>query len=1294
MGLIMSEKFNEHPKSLTGDTNRAGADEIESTGGFSADLMVSIYNHLEEAIIVLNAASRIQSFNSAAKNMVRKLTGGDIAQGNAITVLIDTPLGGDITAGIKQALTGSSTRSEIRYHASDNVPFWISLSYVPIIGEADSTTGVTILIRDMTKTRRTEHLLQESRERFRSVLEAASNAIALVNLNGRLILANQQYATMFGYENVEQMLSEIQNSYELVTPEHRKRAADTIARATALGYLKNVRYTVIRKDGTTFPVQRSYSVVRDMSDSPTALMEITEDLSEQIHAREALDRSEATAHALLKASPVASLLINTTGMIIGLNDRMAQYFGKPAADLKGTNIFDVMPSEEIGRRRRKLRKIQETRKPIEDTEVVGGRTYQDSTHPIFDNFGNVDQVAIYTYDITELKRTEEALRDSEQKFRTLTALSPTGIFLSDANGNLQYVNKSWCTITGVSAQAAIEDGWQKILHPDDREPVTALWEKTVKNGRATEVQHRLVTKDGKTIWASTMATPLFDVNGELTGFVGTLTDIDSSKSSEEEARRRETRFRAIANYAYDLESWHSPDCKLLWVNPVVETLTGYSVAECMKMHDFPFPIVFESDLPLFANRFQESLAKRSSCNDYTIRLQHKDGSQRYASISWKPIYGDNQEYLGIRSSIHDITQRRTAEEKLLLSQKKLTRAQEIARLGSWELDLTTNHVVWSDQLYRICGVTPNEFDPNLESFGSLVHPDDWQENMKIVYHTAKTGDAGEYFQRVIRPDGETRFLQCKCEAVFDGRKITRVIGTAHDITEFKRTEDALRQSQESLKAAQHLARLASWVIHLDTKTVDWSEQLNDILNRPQDRFQGSLNDFLALFHPEDKNRFKDDISNLLHSGKGFRSEYRFPQPDGSFGIVDTSCNLIKDKTDRPLRIVGSAQDITDRKKHENEILKTQKLESLGVLAGGIAHDFNNLLTGMLGNITLAKLESNPTAAIARLNQVEQAIERANDLTKELLTYSKGSEPIIKAVEIDRLIQESISFGLRGSNVKPLFTSEEDVYPVVVDASQINQVIYNIVLNSTQAMPDGGTIRISYQNIEVGADDDLPLKAGQYVKISIADKGIGIKPEHLPKVFDPYFSTWKNKSGLGMAASYSIIKRHNGHIDVESKVGVGTTFHVYLPADKNARLDIPSGTVPISESKGRVLIMDDEEMVRDITKNILRKFGYTVSCTTNGHDAIDLYRQAFEEGMAYDVVILDLTVPGGLGGKEAVQELLKINSNVRTIVCSGYSNDPIMTEYAKYGFSGVVTKPYKPRDLLETIKKLLSTGAVS
>jgi PAS domain S-box-containing protein len=450
----------------------------------------------------------------------------------------------------------------------------------------------------------------------------------------------------------------------------------------------------------------------------------------------------------------------------------------------------------------------------------------------------------------------------------------------------------------------------------------------------------------------------------------------------------------------------------------------------------------------------------------------------------------------------------------------------------------------------------------------------------------------------------------------------------------------------------------------------------------------------SVYHfvsPEYLDAFRE-LARSVFEGKGGTLEFEMIGLKGRRLFLDTHAVPLKNEREEVIALLGITRDITERKKMEEEILKAQKIESVGLLAGGIAHDFNNLLTAIIGNVSLAKAFTDPgEKSHKRLTEAEKACFRARDLTQQLLTFSKGGTPIKKIVSLEEVIRDAAGFALRGSNVRSDLVIPPDLRPAEVDGGQISQVIHNLIINADQAMPQGGIVSVVCSNVAVGPGEGLPLKEGNYVKLTVEDQGIGIPREHLTRIFDPYFTTKQKGSGLGLAAVYSIIKRHGGHITVESEQGVGTAFHIYLPALDAAAPAIVERATDVISGKGRILVMDDEEIVRKVTGAMLGSLGYEVDFAEHGEEAIEQVQNAVEAGRPFDVLIMDLTIPGGMGGKEAMTKLREMDPGIRAVVSSGYSNDPVMADFRSYGFSAVLTKPYEIRVLSETVRTVMNGG---
>jgi len=499
----------------------------------------------------------------------------------------------------------------------------------------------------------------------------------------------------------------------------------------------------------------------------------------------------------------------------------------------------------------------------------------------------------------------------------------------------------------------------------------------------------------------------------------------------------------------------------------------------------------------------------------------------------------------------------------------------------------------------------------------------------------------------------------------------------------------LLESEERFRSLVEMTEELIWESDAEGSILYCSPASERILGYRPDELVG--NNIISFLHGEDQKMASAMLPGNIAEKRGWRDlVLRWRGRDGLYRDLSSRAVPVLNEQGNVIGFRGSELDITSRKKTDDDLVKTQKLESLGIIAGGIAHEINNTLTVIIGNIDLVKMklpEIDPS--VRRLEEAENASLHARDLARQLLTFSKGSSPVKKIISLEPLIKHYSSFALRGRNVSVEFDIAGELWPAEVDEGQIGQVFNNLVINACQAMPNGGKIRIAAENTLVEASEGLPLKYGAYVKLTIEDQGMGIPPENLDKIFDPYYTTKNKASGLGLAVSKTIIRNHGGYITATSAVGSGTTIIIYLPHSRKGLTEQKASGEDAIAGKGRILVMDDEEMVRSVAGAILRQLGYQVEFAGDGAEAVRLYKMALDASEPFDAVIMDLTVPGGMGGREALRELLAIDPQTRAIVSSGYSDDPIMSGYKDYGFTDVIPKPYSSAALSRVLHKVLT-----
>ncbi len=590
---------------------------------------------------------------------------------------------------------------------------------------------------------------------------------------------------------------------------------------------------------------------------------------------------------------------------------------------------------------------------------------------------------------------------------------------------------------------------------------------------------------------------------------------------------------------------------------------------------------------------------------------------------------------------------------------------------------------WNKGARKLFGYEPEEI---ITKPVSVLAPDELKDEQKRkIRKMVETGFLKNYETERVAKSGKRIPIELTATAMRNEKgEITGVSTIIRDITARKESESYLQLFRELIDRSNDAIYIIS---PEDGKFIDVNRKACSSLGYSREELleMGVENIGVGISSSQVWSRH---IRRVLTKGHELiEGEHR--RKNGTTFPVEVNANYFK--LGEKEYMLAIARDTSERKKLEDELQKSHKLESIGVLAGGIAHDFNNLLSAMQTNIFLSKMNCGPDSkAYSKLVAAEKAIKRAADLTQQLMTFSRGGLPVKKTTSMTEIIRESCDFTLRGSNVKYTFPEAEGLWPVDVDEGQMSQVIHNLILNADQSMPEGGEILIRSENLVIEQGSPLPLREGRYLKIEIHDSGTGIPKEHSQKIFDPYFTTKEMGRGLGLAITYSIIKHHGGHITVESKLGAGTTFTIYIPASEKAfKKESSRQQEALITGQGKILVMDDEELIRNSLGDMLTEMGYDVECAKDGSEAIEIYRKGEERSEPFDVVILDLTVPGGMGGQAAMKKLLEINPGIKAIVSSGYSHDPALFNYREHGFSDVITKPYKSlEDLGMTLNRLI------
>ncbi|MCJ7776454.1 MAG: PAS domain S-box protein, partial [Desulfobulbaceae bacterium] len=693
------------------------------------------------------------------------------------------------------------------------------------------------------------------------------------------------------------------------------------------------------------------------------------------------------------------------------------------------------------------------------------------------------------------------------------------------------------------------------------------------------------------------------------------------KPAEEALIESEKLYRLIVENVTDIIWIVDMEMRFTYFSPSVTQMRGYSVEEAMaqSVAEAMTPASFESAMKMIAEELAlHNKMERDPNRSRKIKaeLTCKDGSTVWTEIESNFIYDSEGQPTGILGVTRNITERKESEKErkraadaLRESEERYKKFFDNALAGLFRSRLSDGMFIeMNSKAVELLGLPVEEVVGKVYSAGLYRNP----------------GQRRELISK-LKQDGEVHGFEADLK-LYDGRDVTFSIsvkaypdkdymeGAVIDITERKQAEEALRESEEKYRSVVENANEGITVTQdgmlkfINRKTVEFSGYSEEeLMSRP----------FIEIVHPDDQQVVMQHHLKRL-KGEEIPGVYvlRIIAKDGTIKWLESN-GVIITWEGKPATL-NLLSDITERKEMEEELLRAQKLESVGILAGGIAHDFNNILTTILGNVSLARMQVNPEDELFDLlREAETASTRAQTLTKQLLTFAKGGAPVKEIVQIKDVIKDSSLFVLRGSKSGCEFSIAEDLWPIDVDVGQISQVIDNIVINANQAMPKGGIIQVAAENLIIEDRHGLPVKPGRYVRISVIDQGVGIAEKHLLNIFDPYFTTKQEGSGLGLATTYSIVKKHDGHITVESRLGVGTTFHIYLPASDKA-VPEKAETRPI-KGQGRILVMDDEAPLRKMVGRMLKNLGYESEFAKDGAEAIRMYKEAQESEKPYDVV---------------------------------------------------------------------------
>jgi len=742
------------------------------------------------------------------------------------------------------------------------------------------------------------------------------------------------------------------------------------------------------------------------------------------------------------------------------------------------------------------------------------------------------------------------------------------------------------------------------------------------------------------------------------------------------------RLRQLLRHSTDIHLRFELGRGCTFVSPSAEAVLGYSRDNYLKALEFERKVTHPADLHIV----EEILSLLQGGGPLPERIQlrqiHRDGHIVYLDAAFSELRDPEGCLYGCEVFARDITDRTIAENRLRRREYLFSTIYQNAPVMINALDQKGRLLLWNRECENLTGWKKAELDGRTAPLSVLFpEKDAYNEFMASVWDA----DGSYRHWRIVRRDGEERSQEWASFPIPSGE----IVSVGVDITEKEITHEELRLGERRLRQIIDLVPHFIFAKDDQGRFILVNQAVADFYETKVEELVGKTD---ADFGPAPQaETFLNNDREVIRSGEAqtWEEEEIFNR-DGKRMVLHTTKIPFTSDQDNRKAVLGVSLDITQRKRLEQELLKSDKLESIGVLAGGIAHDFNNILAGMLGHLTLAEMQTKKNEKLsAKLGKIRGGIERAKHLTQQLLTFSRGGEPVRQPLGLGKLLREAVEFAMSGAQATFNLNVPEDLSCVLGEAGQLSQVISNLAINAVQAMPEGGRFSVEAANVTL-AENEIPgLEPGNYVQIKAKDEGEGIPAEVLSSIFDPFFTTKTRGSGLGLAVAYSIIRNHHGLITADSPPDGGAVFTIYIPAtpgeavrDEALKNQTPAG------GTGRILIVDDEEDIRDALKEMLEHLGYAPNCAADGRRGLTLYREALKKNQRFRAVILDLTMPGGWSGEKTAAEIRKLDPTACLISTSGYSNNSVLANHREHGFDGALSKPYSLGQLAGTLAQAI------
>ncbi|MBO8130425.1 MAG: PAS domain S-box protein [Candidatus Marinimicrobia bacterium] len=1054
----------------------------------------------------------------------------------------------------------------------------------------------------------------------------------------------------------------------------QKYQARWVDRKGSIRWMEHVNFPIFDKDGSINVVQG-----------------VARDVTERKKYEERLKQEMEKARAFFETAGCIMLILDKDANIYDINVNGCKILGYKKEQIKGKNWFDIAIPED---HREEIEKVFKVIR-----EELLSKTY---VSPIITRKGTKKEILWNNSVLTDEKGNFEFIISSgidisgilfaERRFKEMVDLLPVVVVETDKNGRITFVNKISTVMFGYDLDD-LKKGLNvfEFVSEPDADVVKRDYKKVLRGGKVCSFEYVLKRKDGSVFPALIYATSI-KRDDTVVGIRCVITDITTLKEYENQIKWIHDIYRkAIMNVGAIPYLLKYPSKTYEFFGENYKKILGFELKE-MKADEFGKRVssvrVMDENLPSDYRRLIDAF-ESGEVDRFKVDYEIIDdvGKRRWIHDSSIPIKdektGEVVKSLGI---LLDITERKKIEQRLVESEAQLKSILSSIVDLVFAIDkdgkFSFAHVGDKNLLYHIGSIIGQNY--------SEILPHSLVEKIDVAIKKNRVGEVESFNFELEVPEGKRWFSAKMSPMIVNGKYLGSVV-VARDVTETQNMIAELKRSEENFRNIVENS-YDGIIVWQNDRCVLVNKAVENISNYSIDELLGNTINYGNML-PKEEFRKLSELQDRISKGLvnfPIKLELRAYSKDKRFLYLDITVSRFNWNGKPAFLII--IRDMTEFNKLLSERITSERMESIGLLAGGIAHDFNNILSAILGNVTLAKMNlSKNQSGYSYLNKAEAAIERASSLTRQLLIFSKGGAPVLRVESIGDIIKDNVTFCLAGTKVKPVINIPENLPNVKIDTDQISQVIMNITTNAKESMPLGGNLYIDVTVENVNKDNEIRnLEYGDYIKICFRDEGIGIPESVIDRIFEPFYTTKEKGSGLGLATSWAIIKKHGGTITVESWVGKGTEFRVYLPITEEAKERKDKKEQSIENLSGKVLVMDDQDEVRNFLRDILEIFGLEVETASDGDETIEKFKDAREKGKPFDVVILDLVIPGGLGGKEVLKIIKNIDKNVRSIAISGYSDDPVIAYPEHYGFDYGLAKPLDIKVFNKILSDILST----